>query len=601
MSGYDGSIRINTKLDTGDLSKDMDKVGNSIKAPLGSFGAKLKSVGVAMAGVGIALAGAFSVSAITNFVKSAADSFSWLSSSYAPTLRALSVSSMRLEGIVANLFDTILATFGPYIIDAIQWLITKLTDLAQIVQAVGMVFFGLGDSKKQIKAATDAEGRLTKETNRLGDAAKGALASFDELHVLNAKPAIPEVAAPPSDVIDKVKGIKDIIDSFADGSIWGNLWSSFTKMATEIWTNFPKWAAEAWANVQVWAGIAWENIKKWGAEAWTNIQKWGSDAWAGIQKIGAELWGNMPQWVKDAWAWVEKTWGQISEWFDKNVISPVAEKFGGLVETVKQFGDKMYSGFIKPIVDWFVNTLWPTIQQVFGYLESQSGNVAGTLESVGNFIVQVFQGAFDTVVLILQEVFRTIGDIVGGIIDAIGGIVKFITGIFTGDWQLAWEGVKQIFSGIWDAIGGIVRGVMNIIIDVVNTLMRAVASAINFVIGGLNSLSFDVPDWVPGIGGQRWGFNIQTVTAPQIPRLATGAVIPPNAAFAAILGDQTSGTNIEAPESLIRQIIQEEMGKVQTEVTINFAGSLAALVRELKPYIDDENTRVGASLIEGIA
>jgi len=97
---------------------------------------------------------------------------------------------------------------------------------------------------------------------------------------------------------------------------------------------------------------------------------------------------------------------------------------------------------------------------------------------------------------------------------------------------------------------------------------------------------------------QPFGLNIPEVTAPQIPRLATGAVIPPNAEFAAILGDQRSGRNLEAPEGLIRQIIQEEIGNIQVETTLNFGGSLGQLVRELKPYIDRENVRIGGSLVK---
>jgi phage-related protein len=265
------------------------------------------------------------------------------------------------------------------------------------------------------------------------------------------------------------------------------------------------------------------------------------------------------------------------------VIGPLGQKFGELAQTLVACGAQMYERFIKPLYEWFMDYLWPAIELFAG------------------FIGTVLKGAFDLVISIFGDVLTSVADIVGGILEALGGIIKFLTGIFTGDWKLAWEGIQQIFTGVWDALGGIIKGVINIIIDVINALLSATHAALNFVIGGLNSLSIQVPDWVPGIGGQNWGFNIPPVEAIQIPRLATGAVIPPNAAFAAILGDQRSGTNIEAPESLIRQIIQEEMGKVQAEVTINFAGSLAALVRELKPYIDDENTRVGVSLIEGIA
>ena len=86
-----------------------------------------------------------------------------------------------------------------------------------------------------------------------------------------------------------------------------------------------------------------------------------------------------------------------------------------------------------------------------------------------------------------------------------------------------------------------------------------------------------------------------------IPALATGAVIPPNSEFLAILGDQKSGRNIEAPEGLIRQIIQEELEGLSgnQNVTINFAGNMGQLIRVLKPYIDTENRRVGNKLIEG--
>lgn len=89
---------------------------------------------------------------------------------------------------------------------------------------------------------------------------------------------------------------------------------------------------------------------------------------------------------------------------------------------------------------------------------------------------------------------------------------------------------------------------------------------INVLVRGINKLSFDVPSWVPGIGGKSLGFSIPLIPQVQIPRLATGAVIPPNQQFAAILGDQTHGRNLEAPEGLIRQIVREELGNVYSPV-----------------------------------
>lgn len=87
--------------------------------------------------------------------------------------------------------------------------------------------------------------------------------------------------------------------------------------------------------------------------------------------------------------------------------------------------------------------------------------------------------------------------------------------------------------------------------------------------------------------------------ASPLPHLATGAVIPANKEFVAVLGDQTNGRNLEAPEGLIRQIMQEELARMGFDVNITFNGDLAALARILKPEIDKEGTRVGGKMING--
>ena len=101
---------------------------------------------------------------------------------------------------------------------------------------------------------------------------------------------------------------------------------------------------------------------------------------------------------------------------------------------------------------------------------------------------------------------------------------------------------------------------INGIIGIVNSLISGVTKGINAIIDLLNNLSFDIPDWVPEFGGKKFGFDIPKITPPRIPYLATGAVIPPNAPFMAMLGDQKHGRNLEAPEDLIRQIVREEAG-----------------------------------------
>lgn len=148
-----------------------------------------------------------------------------------------------------------------------------------------------------------------------------------------------------------------------------------------------------------------------------------------------------------------------------------------------------------------------------------------------------------------------------------------------GDWfhKNVTEPTRNIFSGLWDGIKGAFtrafdfikkafKGYVNGWISMVESFINFFVRGLNVLVRGINKLSFDVPDWVPGIGGKSLGFSIPLIAQVQIPRLATGAVIPPNQQFAAILGDQRHGRNLEAPESLIRQIVREETGNVYNDV-----------------------------------
>ena len=115
----------------------------------------------------------------------------------------------------------------------------------------------------------------------------------------------------------------------------------------------------------------------------------------------------------------------------------------------------------------------------------------------------------------------------------LGGIIQFIKGVFAGDWESAWEGIKKVFKGIWNSIVIIVESAINFIIK-----------GLNWLISKINTIQFTVPSWVPGVGGKSIGAHISTLSEVRIPRLATGAVIPPNREFMAVLGDQKSGTFI---------------------------------------------------------
>lgn len=221
--------------------------------------------------------------------------------------------------------------------------------------------------------------------------------------------------------------------------------------------------------------------------------------------------------------------GQVLEWLApkfswliSNVISPIAGALGQGVITILNTIHGVLSGNLKSSLDtifkFLDGTLFPLLMIILKYLTATV--VAGI-----NLVVDVIQTAVNL-----------IDGILGGLKQVLSGVIDFVVGVFTGDWSRAWDGVCSIFKGIWNTIVSIAEGAMNFVIR-----------AVNAVISGLNALSFDVPDWVPGIGGSKFGFNIPSVSEVSLPRLAQGAVIPPNKEFLAVLGDQKQGTNIETP------------------------------------------------------
>lgn len=137
-------------------------------------------------------------------------------------------------------------------------------------------------------------------------------------------------------------------------------------------------------------------------------------------------------------------------------------------------------------------------------------------------------------------------------------------------WNSFWSGLASGVTSIWNGIVNTVKGAVNSLIGFINGMLSGIVNGLNGAIDVLNRLSIDVPSWVPLVGGNHLGFSISHISAPQIPYLAQGAVIPPNREFMAVLGDQSHGTNVEAPLATIQQAVAAVMQDYQD-------GNLAAL------------------------
>ena len=173
------------------------------------------------------------------------------------------------------------------------------------------------------------------------------------------------------------------------------------------------------------------------------------------------------------------------------------------------------------------------------------------IDGIGTAFAQLGEG-FQTVGDGIMLLFGTIGDTFSALGDTLGTIAGTITDAF----QTMGDTVGGIFNTMWDVI----KGVINTIIGGINGMISGIEGGLNAVIGALNKLHWEIPSWVPGLGGKGFGFDIPKANFGRIPELANGAVINPNSPFLAILGDQKNGTNIEAPLETIKQALVEAMG-----------------------------------------
>ena len=138
----------------------------------------------------------------------------------------------------------------------------------------------------------------------------------------------------------------------------------------------------------------------------------------------------------------------------------------------------------------------------------------------------------------------------------------------------------------------------------INGIISMFEKMIGWIVGALNNISFDIPDWVPSIGGKTFGITISKPTFGRvsIPRLAQGAVIPPNREFLAVLGDQAQGTNIETPLATMVEAFQMALDSRggysgNTEVILEIDGR--ELGRAVVEQGNRENRRIGTRLVIG--
>ena len=213
--------------------------------------------------------------------------------------------------------------------------------------------------------------------------------------------------------------------------------------------------------------------------------------------------------------WIVAKWTSIKEWISKTTSSIDA--------AFEQFLANVEEG-VAAAVDWVIEK-WTAVKDWF----------SGLWEKVSSGAVAAWDG--------IKSAFKSVPE------------------WFQSKFRDAWQKVKDVFStggriwsGIKEGIESTFRTVVNAIIRGMNTIIAVPFNRINFMLNTIRNAHF------LGISPFQnlWGVN--PLPVPQIPMLARGAVIPANRQFLAVLGDQRNGNNLEAPESMLRQIVREEAG-----------------------------------------
>lgn len=179
-----------------------------------------------------------------------------------------------------------------------------------------------------------------------------------------------------------------------------------------------------------------------------------------------------------------------------NPIALIIAAIVALVALIAVKGDEIQK-LLNKVSDWIKKTFVKDWREVFG-------NTLGTL---------------------LNGFVKIVGDVMNNVKKILDGIINFVRGVFTGNWKRAWEGIKQIFSGVFGGLASIVKAPLNAVITLINTALSAITSGFNGVKRMLNSLSVNIPSWVPKYGGKKFGFSFKMSSAPRIPMLAEGGIV----------------------------------------------------------------------------
>jgi phage-related protein len=383
-------------------------------------------------------------------------------------------------------------------------------------------------------------------------------------------------------VEERINLVKNIIENVINKvkEIWENIWNGIKNFFTNLWDNIKASVEE---RINLVRNII-ENVTNKVKEIWENI-------WNGIKNFFTDLWDKLKSSVQERINLIRD--------IIKNVTDKVKEIWEKVWNGIKDFVTNLWNK-IKESISNVINKIKDTISNVINKIKDTISNVINkikdTISNVINKIKETWTKIWDAVKQKVSDIWNGIKNTVSNAINSVKNTISNIINSIKTVWNNVWDSLKSKVTAIWDGIKNVIKNAINGIIGFINKMLAAIPNGINAVVNALNKLKIKIPDWVPGFGGSTFGFNLPTVTAPQIPYLAQGAVIPPNKEFMAVLGDQKHGTNIEAPLSTIQEAVATVMDDQVDALMAGFEAVIKAINdKDLLVAIGDKDIGMAAN------
>lgn len=226
------------------------------------------------------------------------------------------------------------------------------------------------------------------------------------------------------------------------------------------------------------------------------------------------------------------------------LIVSIFSDIGTLLQPIIDALPDIIISIVNALMDNLPALIEGCVQLVIGIVQAIPLIILSLIDALPTVISSIVDGLWDALPVLLSGVIKMVASIGQFVWSLLEGYGERLSDFFSG----IWNGIKNIFSGVgnwfknifmgaYDGIKSIFGGISDWFKGVFDKLVNVVKSPINLIIKGLNSLiqgankiSFDIPDWVPGIGGKKFGFNLQ-----EIPLLAKGTVV--NKPTPAIIGE----------------------------------------------------------------